>query len=122
LYGKFLTAIEDGNPTKSEKQQINFDKFRRLFKIIHQISEFQKVDYPFQVEPSISLFLKNVHTLNEDESFQQSLICEPKKQTQAHTKQKSIGFATTTSNPSDKYSSILSTSSTGSLSKRAWKL
>eukprot|EP01102_Stenamoeba_stenopodia_P004493 TRINITY_DN1478_c0_g1_i2.p1 TRINITY_DN1478_c0_g1~~TRINITY_DN1478_c0_g1_i2.p1 ORF type:complete len:1321 (+),score=315.07 TRINITY_DN1478_c0_g1_i2:401-4363(+) len=81
LYGKFLLAIEDGNPGKV-KERINLPKYKKLFKQISEIKRFQSKSYPFHVDLELQRLLLSTPAfrspLSEEETFKLSLVAEPR--------------------------------------------
>eukprot|EP01102_Stenamoeba_stenopodia_P020892 TRINITY_DN8295_c0_g1_i1.p1 TRINITY_DN8295_c0_g1~~TRINITY_DN8295_c0_g1_i1.p1 ORF type:complete len:975 (+),score=198.96 TRINITY_DN8295_c0_g1_i1:278-3202(+) len=81
IFPKDLTSIEENNPDHAANGHVNFVKMRLLYNIISQLHKSQHVKYPFEREPSLRHYLKNVKVLAESEAHSQSLILEPRMPT-----------------------------------------
>lgn len=85
VFLKDLVFVEDGIPayTSETEQIINFEKHRKIHKIIRRLCDFQDIPYTFIPVPAISATLDlslNVYPLlNEQERYEHSLEIEPKK-------------------------------------------
>lgn len=89
LYLTDLTFIESGVPTYREvrgKKLINFNKFLKMYKIIHGLQLFQ-MPYPFQEVQQIQDFIlndiNNVEVPSQSKLYEISLELEPKEMNSA---------------------------------------
>jgi len=82
VYLTDLTFADEGNPdfiTLPDIKLINFDKRRRLAKLILDLTKFQKTPYCLQVVPFLLKHLSHVPFMEEQELYKISLVLEPRK-------------------------------------------
>ncbi|KAJ6233193.1 guanine nucleotide exchange factor [Anaeramoeba flamelloides] len=74
-----LTFIYDGNQNKLQNNHINFQKYRKISKIVFQICKLQSSEFYFKRVKIIQKFLKNEKNfMNPNLLFQLSLEVEPR--------------------------------------------
>jgi len=78
LYLKYLTFIEDGNPTM-DGDLINFTKMRMIAKVIEEIQSYQSEAYSIKPNATIQQYLIKVEPINDKELFELSLLREPRQ-------------------------------------------
>ena len=97
LYGKFLLAIEDGNPGKVKEKMINLPKYKKLYKQISEIKRYQSRSYPFSVDQELQKLLLSTSSfrspLSEEETFKLSLVAEPRTAASSSTSSSSLSPA-----------------------------
>ena len=77
VYLTDLTFVEDGNPDKIG-ELINFSKRQFVFNIIDEIDRYQQIGYNFNLVDNIAHFLTELPFNGTEESYQLSLVREPK--------------------------------------------
>lgn len=77
---KDLTFLLDGNPDKLKQNcdLVNVQKFTMIASTINTLLNARKKPYCLQQVPFIQELIENTETLSEEESYQESLLCEPK--------------------------------------------
>ena len=81
-FGIYLTDLvfaDEANPDKiTDHGLINFEKNYLLYKIIKEIQLYQQTPYNFQAVPEIHDYLISAKFLDENETYELSLKCEPR--------------------------------------------
>eukprot|EP01094_Clydonella_sp_ATCC50884_P025386 TRINITY_DN6654_c0_g1_i1.p1 TRINITY_DN6654_c0_g1~~TRINITY_DN6654_c0_g1_i1.p1 ORF type:complete len:443 (+),score=162.18 TRINITY_DN6654_c0_g1_i1:104-1330(+) len=78
VYLTDLTFVEDGNQDKV-MGMINFKKRILEYDIIVQVLKYQDLSYPYKLVPQFESLLKKLPILEENDLYQLSLGCEPRK-------------------------------------------
>ena len=79
LYLQDLTFIEDGNQLFLENGWVNFVKCRMISAQIQEMILYQKTPYNLTSHGAIQSFIRQAPTMTEDDQFQASLQCEPRR-------------------------------------------
>jgi hypothetical protein len=73
-----LTFIEEGNKSMNESR-INFDKKRKIFKIIQNLVQYQSVDFGFVPVGEYKDYIKLITFEDDNKNYKASLSNEPRE-------------------------------------------
>ena len=67
------------NKSKLSENIINFMKYQKIASYILELGVYQQTNYNFEVIPEIASYIRYYPVMDENEAYNNSLICEPRK-------------------------------------------
>eukprot|EP00158_Paraphelidium_tribonemae_P006171 Partr_v1_DN27709_c1_g1_i1_m67015 putative Son of sevenless homolog len=78
IYQSDLVFMDTCNKSKLEGGLVNFMKYQKIASYILELQVYQQTPYNFEYVPEIADYIRLYPVLDEDESYKDSLICEPR--------------------------------------------
>lgn len=78
IYQSDLVFMDTCNKSKLDNGLINFMKHQKIASYILELQVYQQTPYNFEYVPEIADYIRSYPVLDENEAYNNSLICEPR--------------------------------------------